>query len=102
MVRILLNSGGNGNHWLIVDATGTTSNRDAIGTKMKLTTGSGRVLYNHAATSVGFMSTSDKRVHFGLGNEKAIKSIEIRWPSGNTQKLTDILPDRVLKVTEKP
>ena len=100
--RILLNSGGNGNHWLIVEATGTRTNRDAIGTAMKLTTGSGRILYNHVAASVGFMSTSDKRVHFGLGGEKAIKSLEIRWPGGKVQQITDVGADHVLKVTEAP
>ncbi len=98
--RILINSGGNGNHWLLVDATGTKSNRDAIGAKLKLTLGSGRVLYGHVATSVGFMSTSDKRVHFGLGPEAAIRNMEIRWPSGRVQELNGITADRVLKVKE--
>jgi len=54
---------------------------------LKLTTASGRTLYNHVTTSVGFMSSSDKRVHFGLGTEKAIQSLEIRWPSGIVQTL---------------
>jgi hypothetical protein len=83
-----------------VDAEGTRSNRDAIATTMKLTTASGRVLSNHVATSVGFMSTSDKRVHFGLGAEKTIRSLEIRWPSGKVQELTDVGVDRVVKVKE--
>jgi len=56
---------------------GRQSNRDAIGARVKLTTASGRELCNHVAVSVGFMSSSDKRVHFGLGPEKAIRSIEI-------------------------
>ena len=57
--RILINSADNGNHWLLIQATGHKSNRDAIGTKFKLTTPSGRILYNHVTASVGFMSSSD-------------------------------------------
>jgi hypothetical protein len=98
--RILINSGGNGNHWLIVDPIGRVSNRDAIGAQIKVTTASGRTLYNHVTTSVGFMSSSDKRVHFGLGQENAIKSVEIRWPRGAVQVLENVPVDRVLKIDE--
>jgi hypothetical protein len=98
--RILLNSAGNGNHWLLIHATGHKSNRDAIGTKIKITTPSGRTLYNHVAASVGFMSSSDCRVHFGLGGERSAASIEIRWPSGTIQTLTDVAADQVLRVEE--
>ena len=98
--RILLNQGGNGNHWLIVETRGRQSNRDGIGARLKLTTGAGRTLYNHVTTSVGFMSSSDKRVHFGLGRETAIKALEIRWPSGKVQRLADLSADRVLEVEE--
>jgi hypothetical protein len=98
--RILLNSCGNGNHWLTLELVGHSSNRDAIGAKVKLTTRSGRVLYNHVSVSTGFMSSSDKRVHFGLGSEKRIASIEIRWPRGAVQTLKNINADRFLKVEE--
>ena len=46
------------------------------------------------------MSSSDKRVHFGLGEEKEIREIEIRWPSGKVQKLEGVKADRFLKVDE--
>ena len=98
--RILLNSASNGNHWLTLSLVGRYSNRDAIGAKVKLTTASGRELYNHVAVSVGFMSSSDKRVHFGLGTDKAIRSIEIRWPRGAVQELKDVPIDRFLTVEE--
>ncbi len=104
--RILINSGDTGlnsrdggNHWLLVDTVGRKSNRDGVGAKIKVTT-SGRNLYNHVTTSVGFMSSSDKRVHFGLGPEKDIRSVEIRWPSGVVQQLTGVVADRILKVEE--
>ena len=98
--RILVNGGGNGHHWLMVETRGRRSNRDGIGAKLKLTTASGRVLHNHVTTSVGFMSSSDKRVHFGLGPEAKVRELEIRWPSGAVQRLTDVPVDRVLKVEE--
>jgi hypothetical protein len=98
--RILLNSADNGNHWLLIQATGHKSNRDAIGTKIKVITPSGRTLYNHVTPSVGFMSSSDPRVHFGLGKEKSAASIEIRWPSGTVQTLTNVPADQILKVEE--
>ncbi len=98
--RIMLNSAGNGNHWLLIEAVGTKSNRDAIGTKVKVTTASGRTLFNHVTASVGFMSSSDKRLHFGLGPETVIASIEIRWPSGVVQVLKDLESDRILKLEE--
>jgi hypothetical protein len=100
--RILMNSGGNGNHWLALELVGTSSNRDAIGAKVKVTTASGRALYNHVSVSVGFMSSSDKRVHFGLGGEKRVKSIEIQWPRGAKQTLVDVAVDRYLKIEEPP
>ncbi len=96
----MLNSGGNGNHWLLIDAKGTKSGRDAIGATMKLTCASGRVLYNHVSVSVGFMSSSDRRVHFGLGSETSASSLEIRWPSGKTQTLTNVAADKILRIEE--
>jgi hypothetical protein len=98
--RILMNTADSGNHWLMLSLTGHKSNRDAIGAKIKLTTASGRVLYNHVSISVGFMSSSDKRVHFGLGQETRVASIEIRWPSGIQQVLKDVAADQFLKVDE--
>ena len=98
--RILMNSADNGNHWLVFKLTGTRSNRDAIGAKIKLTTPSGRTLYNHVTVSVGFMSSSDRRVHFGLGSETRAASVEIRWPSGVVQTLTDVAADRIVELVE--
>jgi hypothetical protein len=98
--RILLNSADNGAHWLLIQATGRQSNRDAIGATFKLTTPSGRTLYNHVTASVGFMSSSDRRVHFGLGAEKAATLIEVRWPSGAVQTLKDIPANQILKIEE--
>jgi hypothetical protein len=98
--RILKNNGLSKNHWLLIDLRGHSSNRDGIGARIKLTTGSGRALYNHVTTSVGFMSSSDRRAHFGLGKETAIASVEILWPSGIVQRLERVSADQILKVEE--
>jgi hypothetical protein len=98
--RILMNSADNGNHWLVLELIGRQGNRDAIGAKVKLTTASGRVLYNHVSVSVGFISSSDKRVFFGLGAEKQVSSVEIRWPRGAVQQLKDVAADKFIKVAE--
>jgi enediyne biosynthesis protein E4 len=98
--RILLNSADNGNHWLLLKLAGHKSNRDAIGATVKVTTPSGRTLYNHVTGSVGFLSTSDLRLHFGLGPETRATAIEIRWPSGAVQTLKDTAGDRLLRIEE--
>jgi hypothetical protein len=98
--RILFNSADSGNHWLLLNLTGTKSARDAIGAKVKVSTPSGRAIYNHVTVSVGFMSSSDRRLHFGLGEETSASSVEIRWPGGATQLLENIVADQILEVEE--
>lgn len=98
--RILLNSADNGNHWLVLALSGKSSDRDAVGATVKLTTASGRVLYNRVSISVGLMSSSDKRVYFGLGDESRISAIEIHWPRGAVQRLANVAADQFLKVEE--
>ena len=98
--RILLNNALSHNHWVTLDLRGTVSNRDAIGAKVKLVTESGRTLYEHVTTSVGFMSSSDRRVHFGLGKETVVRQIEIQWPSGTVQRIEHPQSDRILRVEE--
>jgi len=98
--RIMMNSGASGNHWLLIDVHGHQSARDPVGAEFKVTTTSGRILYNHYSVSVGFMSTSDRRVHFGLGADDKIARVEITWPSGVVQELKNIKVDQILRVEE--
>jgi hypothetical protein len=86
-------------HWLDLALEGTTSNRDGIGARIKVTSRSG-TQYNHMTTSVGYASSSYGPVHFGLGSADKAESVEIRWPSGTVQVLKDVRADRVLKVKE--
>jgi hypothetical protein len=98
--RILLNAGSEGAHWLMLDLRGTRGSRDAVGAKVVVTTESGRVLHNHVSVSTGLMSSSDRRVHLGLGKDAVATSIEIRWPAGQVQTLRDVKADQILHVRE--
>jgi hypothetical protein len=97
--QLLMNRTTNGNHWIILKLMGTKDNRDGLGTKVKITTAEG-VQYNHATTAVGYSSSSDKRVHFGLGKAAMIDKIELSWPTGVKQVLTHVKADQVLTVVE--
>ena len=98
--QVLFNTSQPDHHWIVLDLAGDTSNRDGIGTRIKLTSASGLTQYNHATVSVGYASSSDKRVYFGLGEEDRIRQIEFRWPSGVTHTLEDVAADQILKVNE--
>ena len=97
---LLENRVQSGNHWLIVDTVGRKSNRDGIGAQLKLITPDGREQYAVVSTASSYLSASDKRVHFGLGRESLARSLEIDWPGGAIQKLSDVKADRILKVME--
>ena len=99
--KILMNSANNQSHWLLIKLIGKKTNRDAIGAQIKVTTSAGRTLYNHITTSVGFMSSSDVRAHFGLGNDKTIKSVEITWSNGRKQILSNVVADKLLTIEEQ-
>jgi hypothetical protein len=98
--ELLYNTTQNKNHWILIDTIGVKSNRDGIGTRIKVTGESGLVQYNHVTTAGSFASSSDKRVHFGLGVDKRISEIELRWPSGTVQVLRNVKADQLLKITE--
>jgi enediyne biosynthesis protein E4 len=87
------------NHWLTLNLVGHRSNRDAIGAEVKVVTAQG-AQYATVSTAVSYLSSSDKRVHFGLGTESVAQSIEIRWPSGIIQTLKNVAADRLLQVDE--
>jgi hexokinase len=92
------------NHWLILELVGHKSNRDAIGAAVKIATARG-AQYATVTTASSYLSSSDKRLHFGLGSDSTVDSIEIRWPSGTIQRIKSVACDRVLKVdesTDKP
>jgi enediyne biosynthesis protein E4 len=98
--ELLYNTTANGNHWLLIQTIGTKTNRDGIGTQIKLTSQSGTVQFDQVTTAGSYASSSDKRVHFGLGRDKLVKEIILRWPSGTVQSLRNVKADQILRVTE--
>jgi enediyne biosynthesis protein E4 len=97
--HILRNETPTQNHWLTLSLVGHKSNRDALGAEVKLTTAKSSQ-FATVTTAGSYLSSSDKRVHFGLGAETSAQSIEIRWPSGILQKLTNIRADQILQIDE--
>jgi hypothetical protein len=97
--EVWMNRSPNSGHWLDFALEGSRSYRDGIGALIKVVTKSG-AQYNHMTTSVGYASSSDGPVHFGLGPDAVADSVEIRWPSGTVQRLDHVTADRVVKVQE--
>src|ERR1039458_152119 len=87
------------NHWLTLKLVGHKSNRDAIGAVVKLVTSQGQQ-YATVTTASSYLSSSDKRVHFGLGPAVTAQTLEILWPSGIRQVLKDVHAGQILQVDE--
>jgi enediyne biosynthesis protein E4 len=98
-LHILHNDTTTTNHWLTLKLVGHKSNRDAIGALVKIVTTQG-AQFATVTTASSYLSSSDKRVHFGLGLDTTAKAIEIHWPSGTRQILENIRADQILQVDE--
>jgi hypothetical protein len=96
---LLRNDGGNANNWLTVQLVGTKSNRDGIGASLKLIS-EGFVEVEQAKGGMSYMSASDPRIHFGLGKRAKIASLEIKWPSGQVDRLTNVSINQIITVKE--
>ncbi len=97
--QLLRNEGGNRNHWLELRLIGVRSNRDGIGARVKITAG-GAVQVDEAKGGMSYQSAHDPRLHFGLGNAARADAVEVRWPSGVVDRLTNVSADRVLVLRE--
>ena len=97
---LLRNDGGNGNHWLTVSLHGTRSNRQGIGAIVSVVDDQGLTQSGICSTTSSYQSASDARVHFGLAGAKALRRVEVRWPSGAVQVLEEIAVDRILEIVE--
>jgi enediyne biosynthesis protein E4 len=96
---LLRNDGGNANNWLTVQLVGTKSNRDGIGASLKLTS-EGFVQVEQSKGGMSYMSANDPRIHFGLGKRAKIASLEITWPSGQVERLTNVPINQIITVKE--
>jgi hypothetical protein len=86
-------------HWVLLQLAGTKSNRSAIGARVTVTAG-GRKQVDDVRSGGSYLSQSDLRLHFGLGEAARIESIEVWWPSGARTVLKDVAVDRVVRVIE--
>jgi hypothetical protein len=96
----LRNNHGNSNNWLLIALEGTESNRDAVGALVSISAG-GKKQVSLRRTTTGYLSQNDHRIHFGLGDNSEIDSIEIRWPSGKVQVLQNVEANQILSIKEE-
>ena len=83
------------NTWLIFKLQGTKSNRDGIGAEIRV---DGQA--NQMTSAMSYASSSHFGVHFGTGKLRLVGKVEIRWPSGSRQVLTNVRTNQVLLVRE--
>ncbi len=96
---LLHNESPRTNHWIRFMLNGVKSNRNAIGTQVRLTAG-GKTQTQQVKGGGSYCSYSDRRVHFGLGTAANIDSVEVKWPSGRTDLFKKLVADREYLLTE--
>jgi enediyne biosynthesis protein E4 len=98
--EVWMNRTQNSGHWLDISLQGRKSNRDGVGARVKVVSKAIGAQYNHMTTSLGYASSSDSPVHFGLGADASADLVEIYWPSGIVQELRHVRANQVLKIEE--
>jgi hypothetical protein len=96
---LLRNDYPGGNHWIEIRLEGTTSNRSAIGATVALTS-AGRTTARAVLSQSSYYSHDDVRLHFGLGARHEADAIDVRWPSGEHQRLENVAGDRLISIRE--
>ena len=96
---LLRNDHGNEGNWITLNLVGTTSNRDAVGARVKINV-DGREQIAQKKSASGYLSQSDPRIHFGLGDQAVVNKIEVIWPSGLTQELENVEAGQIITITE--
>ena len=95
----LFKNNGNNNHWIEINLVGTTSNRDGVGARVLVTAGDVTQLREQGGGMHKF-SQNHTRIHFGLGQNRTIKRLEVQWPSGIVQVLQNLKADKIIQVVE--
>jgi hypothetical protein len=96
--NLLLNEGGGGNA-ILVRAIGTKSNRGAIGTRLTLTSGQRRQV-REVQSGSSYLAQNDLRAHFGLAGASRAERLDIRWPNGATETVSDLPANHVVTIRE--
>ncbi len=95
----LLRNGTPGGHWLGLRLRGTRSGRSPVGTRVLCQAG-GRSRVRWLTSGTSYLSSSDPRLWFGLGQARKAERLEVRWPSGTVQTWSDVAADRILDIRE--
>jgi len=101
--ELLRNDGGNRANGLLIRLAGEKSNRDGIGARLRITLGTSggtRTLVRDVASGASYQGQNDLRVHVGLGDRTRAERIEIRWPGGLVEQLTDVPANQIITVRE--
>jgi hypothetical protein len=98
---VVLRNNGTKNHWLGIRLVGSRSNRDGLGVRVIVSDSSDRRQSFDVSTAGSYLSASDSRIIAGLGNASAVRAIEVHWPSGRTQTITNPELDRYLTINER-
>jgi len=98
-VALLVNQARNSNHWIAFRTIGTRSNRDGIGARLQVQAGK-RTLVAEVRSGSSYNSSSDMRVHFGLGAVTKVDSIEVRWPSRLVERFAGLPADKIHALKE--
>jgi len=96
---LLVNQVKYANHWIAFKTIGTKSNRDGIGARITVKAGK-RLLVDEVRSGSSYVSNNDMRVHFGLGKETKLDSVEVRWPSGLTERFDNLAIDQINTLKE--
>ena len=96
---LLVNQVRSPNHWIAIGTVGTKSNRDGIGARISVKAG-GRTLVDEVRSGSSYNSSSDMRVHFGLGSAMKVDSVQIRWPSGLQEHYDNLPVDSIQTLKE--
>ncbi len=96
---VMINETATKDHWALLKLVGTKSNRSAVGAVARITVGR-RTQVDEVRAGRGYQSAEDLRLHFGLGTNAVIDRLAIRWPNGLEEVRTNLVADRVIRVTE--
>lgn len=97
--QVLRNEGGNGNNSVLIKLVGVKSNRDGIGARIKIVSGDLSQI-DEVRSGDSYISQSDLRLHYGFEKRTKIDLIEVRWPSGNVDKIEDAKMNRIVTIKE--
>jgi hypothetical protein len=95
---LLRNDGDHGNA-LVVRLMGKQSNRDGVGTRLRLTTGP-RTQIREVKAGSSYLGQNDLRQHFGLGTIQRVDRLEVRWPSGRNEVVPNVSANQIITIRE--